>query len=221
MRYVLSGLGALLLSSSVVFAGTVTEYSPTYNQSAFDVTGNLTIDLPAFNPMLGTLNSATVVFEGITQPQLEVFNFGSAAGIGVGSEVVNYTLSGNGANLFVSESSGTQSVSVPGGFGNIDSSPAGSPMFFDSTQTLSAPTGLTGAGDLTFSLNELFTSSGSVSSTTPTAVLGFGGTASSNFGLQITYDYTAVDPSAVPEPMTLAIVSVGLIGLGMARRKRA
>ncbi len=70
---------------------------------------------------------------------------------------------------------------------------------------------LNGAGTLDLTLNQMFYTSGST--LTPSANLAFGGTASSNFDLTLTYD--------VPEPAGLAILGVGLLGLAIMQRRFA
>jgi hypothetical protein len=214
MRSVFAGLSALILSSTMAMADVITNYSPTFTQASFDSSGNLTIDLPQFNPALGALLGETLSFIGITGPQLEVLNLGDVAGTGVGSTSVTYTLSGNGANLTETASSGQQTVSVAGGFRSLNSSLPNTVGF--SLGQNSGLTGLSGSGDLAFVLNELFTSSGTT--ITQGASLAFGGVASSNFGLSITYDYLAV--ASVPEPMSVAIFGAGLVGLAKIRRRR-
>ncbi len=201
-------MAGLILSSSA-YADVITDYSATYNQSAFDNTGNASITIPQFDPSLGTLQSAIVTLQAVTGPQLEVFNIGNVAGTGVGSTAVTYTLTGNGVNLFTVTSSGLQSVTVGGSPGDISSSTP-TTTFFDVSGALGSLT-----DPILFTLNESFTISGT--NETPEASLAFGGTASSNFAVSIAYDY--VPAAAVPEPMSFAMLGSGLIGLVALRRR--
>jgi hypothetical protein len=188
----------------------IVEDSGLFSQTGFNSQGVDAIDFAQFNASLGELAGATVTLTGITQPQLELLNLGALAGSGSGSTAVVYTLTGPGiAGLETpSLSSGIQTVSVPGGFGNISSSPAGTPQFFDVTFSISDLADYVGAGDVTLDLSELFTTS-----VTPlSGTVAGGGTASANFDVQLTYD--------VPEPATLAVFGVGLVGLGLMRRRR-
>ena len=201
--------------ASAARADIITDRSATYTQSSFAADGYANISLAQFDPSLGSLESATISLIGTSGPQLELINLGAMAGTGRGYTSVYYTLSGHGADVQEVLSSGLQTLSVPGGAGNITYSKA-DPTHFNDPDLLPSLKGLTGKGSLAFVLNEMFVTSGT--NLTPNADLKFGGKADAKFWLSIAYDYA---PSrAIPEPASLAALGSGLIGLAFVRRSK-
>jgi hypothetical protein len=218
---VLAGLGL----SSVANANVIQNFtSPNSTQADFNHAGMLILTLPEFNSSLGTLTGATLQIEGISQPQLEVLNLGSATSTGSGTTVATYSVTGPGVSgLSASVSSGLVTVTVPGGIGNIASSPPPSPIFFNPVVALSDLAAVTGPGTVAFDVTESFTTTGTTIAPAG-ADLAYGGGASANFLMDVTYTYTpgvrdnGGDP--VPEPFSITILGVGLLGVGIVKRRR-
>jgi hypothetical protein len=201
-----------MLAGVPAYANQITEFSPLVTQNAF-VNGSLTLALPDFDPTLGTLTGAVLTLDVFTGPQFEVLNFGSVAGTGTGSTIAVYTATGPGiSSLSGSASSGTQTVTVGPAFLDLASS---SPVltFLDPSVALTDLAAVNGFGTTSFNVGESFTTSGTVE--TDGASLGFGGGASANIELGVVYTY---EPA--PEPMSIALLGAGIIGLGAARRTR-
>jgi len=208
-------ISALVSPVIPALAGTISTNSVTVTQADF-VNGNLTLTVPDFDPSLGTLTSASLSLVGIAQPQFEVINLGNVSGTGTGSSVITFTVSGAGVSgLAGSASSGTQTVTVPGTFLDMASS---SPVFvfLNPSVLLTDLAALIGTGTTGFNVSESIHTIGTT--ITKDATLAFGGTASANLALDMTYTYTAADP--VPEPMSAALLGAGMLGLPMIRRLR-
>jgi hypothetical protein len=216
-RAVLLAGTTLGLSLGAANAAVITKFTPTVTQAAFNPQGLLILTLPQFDAALGTLTGATLQIEGIAQPQFQVLQVGTVAGTGTGATAVTYAVSGIGvAGLSASASSGLQTVSVDAGFLDLASSPPPNPIFFNPVVALSNLAALTGTGTIAFNINESETTSGTTE--TPGANLAFGGVASANLLLDIAYTYTPIDP--VPEPASLAVLGMGLLGLGAVKRRK-
>jgi PEP-CTERM motif len=220
-RFLLTGsLLAGLGLSNLTNAAVITDFTTPNSTQASFINGHLLLLLPQFDSSLGTLTGASLQIEGISQPQLEVLNVGNITGTGHGTTTAIYAVTGPGvSSLSASISSGPQSVTVAAG--NLASSPPLSPIFFNPVVALSDLNALTGLGTVAFDIEESQTTSGTTD--TIGADLLYGGSASANFLLDIAYTYTVGsigggDP--IPEPFSLAVMGVGLLGIGVAKRRK-
>ncbi len=214
-RYLLAGIAIASLNIPVfAVADTINAYSATLDQSTFlPPDGIASVGVAQFNSSLGTLTDATLTLDVFSQPQFEVYNYGTIDGTGTGSTIVTYSVKG------VSASASTGLRTVTAAAGDLASS---TPKSVFSTAAYAFPTlslaALVGPGTLFYDVSQLFTTSGT--SDTPGALLAFGGTASSNYSLAMTYDYTPVDPASVPEPSAIVLFSTGVLGIGAFANKR-
>ena len=193
-------------------------YTNVYSPAQTDWTN--TVSLHRFSPALGTLDSIQVTVESGMTTVLSVTNFGNSASDGTAITQLKVYLPSGTYNLF----SGSPVLNYISQDFNYSLSAGGG--------VISSPIGgyASAVGNLITDPTTLsaFTGGGSVQLTGSTATRTFlsnsgGNTASSqattaNIGTIITYQYTAFPPTPVPEPGTIALVGVGLAGLGWRRR---
>ena len=220
---------SLLAMSSASYAAVINKSVSTTGGSAaafagLQAPGSQTLQLPSFDATLGTLNSVSLAFTVNTLVDNTVANASRTATGSYGNlgGTTTFTLTGPGGQII---GAGTAAQSgLAGNIGTFSVIDAGS-----STNTTSGSVTPTSTAPFigTSSSTVAFSFSAPVAAVTgpPTqtidlsfAALGFG-----DATVTATYNFTAPPPppTGTPEPASMALIGAGLVGLGMARRRKA
>lgn len=207
------GIGAFCAASA---SASVLQYIESVPAAA----GNnpLVVQVPQFDPSLGSLNSISVALSLEITPIAEVFNIGSSAETFT-TAFTDTTAGGAGPVTWTDPygqfGDANYSYTVPGGSASPGANDFPGPSVAGSSTTtvpIADFPDYTGVGTYTldYTVSGLINSGGS-----PGGDLFYGGDRSLDGSATITYNYTAV-----PEPASMALIMIGSTGL-LARRRRA
>ena len=203
-----------LTSSTTFYTGTSPfTTGPAANQN-FPFTD--TFAVPSFNAALGTLNTVTLTVNGSVTAVARVTNIsGNTDSFSNLIASIPVTVTGPGISIANTYSTGPFSGTV-GPNTTVTGGQTATPFTQSASGTTSA---FIGNGTTTVALSFV---GGNVtaSGTGVDNETFFGGTGVANASFTITYDYTA-PPANVPEPASMALLGMGLAGIGLIRRRRA
>jgi hypothetical protein len=205
---------AVLLGAASAQAATISGGSFSNPLSTTEITQTGTLDL--FDSSLGTLTSVTLTLTGGANTMITLMNSAAQSQTASAEGQVDLSFSSSiaGLNLsagaiFLAMNTGTQTIASGGTYS--------SPLLSDSdSTTLNPAAGL-------FSVNGGGTFTITCESVSGVQIKGGGGnvdssqTTNAGCGASISYDYTP--RQTVPEPGTMALLGLGVLGLGVARRR--
>ena len=186
---------------------------------------NTTLSFPLFDSSLGTLTGVTVGLTGTINVTGSVTNHAAQQQTFTLTETSN--MAGSGGRTSLNAAISALSISLGQTFTGLAPGASGTfgpPNVNSATSTITNPIDLASYQSAGGSVDTI-----AVSTLTGTTILGGGGNITSalatkaELALTVKYTYTqscAQTQTCIPEPATMAILGAGLIGLGVAARRR-